>query len=309
LILLQAWQPTQVSLDAVKRALAAVIGFAFALSLAGGMVLSRRITRPLRQMVTVAEEVAAGNWECQAPEDGSGEVAVMAAAFNHMTASLRHWRQEAQRHAERLAETLTQLQQAHQATLEALSRALDARDNETEGHSLRVTHYATRLGARMGLDAESLAALRWGALLHDIGTIGVADAILHKPARLTPEEMQEIQRHCDFGLEIVRGIPYLERAAAVIACHHERYDGRGYPHGVAAAAIPLPARIFAVADTLDAMTSDRPYRRGGSFPEALAEIERQSGSQFDPHVVAALAGLIDELQQWRREIQPREALR
>jgi HD-GYP domain-containing protein (c-di-GMP phosphodiesterase class II) len=107
----------------------------------------------------------------------------------------------------------------------------------------------------------------------------------------------------------VRGIPYLERAAAVIGGHHERYDGRGYPNGLAGAQIPLAARIFAVADTLDAMTSDRPYRRAGSFPDALAEIRRHSGTQFDPRVVAALAAILADLQQWRHDFQPCEAAR
>jgi putative nucleotidyltransferase with HDIG domain len=307
LVLLQPWQPTQAFLDDVRTALGAVLGLAFALALAGGVVFSHRMTGPLREIVTAAEEIAAGDWDRQAPQEGRTEIAVMAAAFNHMTASLRHWYQEAQAHSERLGETLVQLQHAHRATLEALSRALDARDNETEGHSLRVAHYAMRLAEEMNLDEEALSSLRWGALLHDVGKIGVSDTILHKPARLTPAEMQEMQRHCEFGLEIVRGIPYLERAADVIGCHHERYDGGGYPRGLSGGAIPLGARIFSVADTLDAITSDRPYRSASSFGDALREIEQHTGTQFDPDVVAALRALIQELQEWRQEIQPREA--
>jgi putative nucleotidyltransferase with HDIG domain len=308
LLLLQPWGSTQKFLESIKAALAMVLGIAFAVALGGGLVITRRITRPLRAIVAVAEEVAAGDWERQASQEGSSEVAVMAAAFNHMTASLRHWRQEAELRAECLAETLEQLQQAHRATLEALSRALDARDNETEGHSLRVAHYATCLARQMGLQAEPLSALRWGALLHDIGKVGVPDAILHKPGRLTPEETAEMQRHCAYGLEIVRGIPYLERAADVIGCHHERYDGQGYPNRLAGEQVPLAARIFAVADTLDAITSDRPYRGAGSFSDALAEIRNHSGTQFDPRVVAALEAIIEPLREWRREFQPGEAL-
>jgi putative nucleotidyltransferase with HDIG domain len=299
LVLLQAWRPTQQFLDHVAAALAAVLGIAFAISLACGLLFSRRVTRPLREIVEAAEDVAAGHWERRAPEVGTAEVSVMASAFNHMTVSLRHWHREAQSHAERLAETLEQVREAHTATLQALSRALDARDNETEGHSIRVTHYAMRIAEEMGLDEETRSAIHWGALLHDIGKIGVGDAILHKPGKLTEEEMRVMQRHCELGLEIVREIPYLERAADVIRCHHERYDGRGYPGGLAGEEIPLAARVFAVADTLDAITSDRPYRRGSSFTVAMTEILRHSGSQFDPQVVAALRTVIEELRQWR----------
>jgi putative nucleotidyltransferase with HDIG domain len=304
LILLQPWRPTQQFVEQVKATLSLVMGLAFVMALGGGLIFSRRLARPLRDMVSVAEEIAAGHWDCRAPESGSSEVAVLGSAFNHMTENVRHWYREAQSQSERLAETLAQLQEAHQATLEALSRALDARDNETEGHSLRVTHYATRLAAQMSIDADTISSLRWGALLHDIGKIGVPDAILRKPSRLTNDEMREMQRHCELGLKIVRGIPYLERSAEVIGCHHERADGQGYPYGLAGEQIPLVARIFAVADTLDAITSDRPYRRAGSFPDALREIERAAGTQFDPAVVDALRGIVSELERWRRDVQP-----
>jgi putative nucleotidyltransferase with HDIG domain len=304
LILLQPWRPTQRFVDHVKAALSLVLGMAFLLALVGGLVFSRRVTRPLRDMVAVAEEISAGRWECRAPEAGTHELAALGSSFNRMTENVRHWYREAQSRSDQLAEALGQLQEAHRATLEALSRALDARDNETEGHSLRVTHYATQLAERMGLEPDTIAALRWGALLHDIGKIGVPDAILRKPARLTDAEMREMQRHCEFGLKIVSGIPYLERSAEVIGCHHERTDGQGYPYGLAGDQIPLAARIFAVADTLDAITSNRPYRRASSFADALDEIERVAGTQFDPAVVAALHGLVDELERWRRDVQP-----
>jgi putative nucleotidyltransferase with HDIG domain len=302
LILLQPWRPTQNFLERVKSALSLVLLVAFTLTLAGGLLISHRMTQPLRDMVTVAERVAAGEWDCRAAEGGSAEVAVLATAFNHMTANLRHWYRAAQSHAAHLAETLQQLRQAHGATLKALSRALDARDNETEGHSLRVTHYALRLADVLVISPQERAALKWGALLHDIGKIGIPDAILNKPGKLTDAEFDVMRGHCLLGLEIVRGIPYLERAADVIRCHHERYDGTGYPDGLAGAVIPRVARIFAVADTLDAITSDRPYRRASPFSHALSEVEAGSGTQFDPEVVAALRLLVTELQEWRRRL-------
>ncbi|MBI3910485.1 MAG: HD domain-containing protein [Armatimonadetes bacterium] len=303
LILLRAWQPTQWFLDEVKTALLWVGMIALTITLGVGLLASRRITRPLRDIATVATAVAAGNWECQAQVRGTVEAMEMARAFNQMTANVRHWYQEAQSHAQQLAEALEDLRESYTATLQALSRALDTRDNETEGHSLRVTHYALRLAQQMAVDNEASSVLKLGALLHDIGKIGVPDAILHKPGRLTAHEKRIMQRHCEFGLEIVGGIPYLERAADVIRCHHEHFDGSGYPNGLAGEAIPLIARIFAVADALDAITSDRPYCRARSFAEALIEIRRCAGTQFDPRVVSALVVIIDDLRQWRNGIE------
>jgi putative nucleotidyltransferase with HDIG domain len=134
---------------------------------------------------------------------------------------------------------------------------------------------------------EQHATLRRGALLHDIGKIGVPDHILRKPGPLTENEWTTMRLHPDLGAKIIAHVPFLEEVAVIIRAHHERWDGNGYPVGTAGQAIPLGARIFAVADSFDAMTSDRPYRRGRQLDEALAEVERCSGSQFDPQVVTA----------------------
>jgi putative nucleotidyltransferase with HDIG domain len=304
LLLLHPWKPTQSVLDEIRDALIYLGAFAFLLSLATGLVLSRRITRSLRDIAAAADEVAAGNWDRQAPVEGSVEAAMMGAAFNHMTANLRHYYEEARLQSDRRAEALEQLEESYTDTLRALSRALDTRDNETEGHSQRVTHFALCLARQLGLDRETRTTLELGALLHDIGKIGIPDAILLKPGPLTDEEMAVMRRHCELGVEIVRDIPHLQRAIEVIRWHHERYDGNGYPYGLAGERIPLPARVFAVADTLDALTSDRPYRGACSFSDALAEIQRCSGTQFDPHVVEALAAIVHDLQHWRRSGRP-----
>ena len=274
LVLLESWQPTQRFLDHVHTGLLLVALGILGFALLGSLVVSSRVTRPLLEIASTAREIANGRWERAVPLQGSADVMVMAESFNRMTANLR---------------------KSYTDTLEALSRALDARDNETEGHSLRVSVYALRLAERMGIDLETCTVLEIGALLHDIGKIGVPDAILRKPGALDPEERWEMQRHCEYGLRIVGGIPHLQQARTVIGYHHERYDGSGYPHGLKGAAIPVEARIFAVADTLDAITSDRPYRRARSFQEALEEIRRCSGSQFDPQVVETLSELIGEL--------------
>ena len=177
----------------------------------------------------------------------------------------------------------------YDATLTALANALDVRDSETGGHSDRVLQYMELLIEEVGADTGSTQMLRRGALLHDIGKIGVPDNILRKPAALSDAEWVTMKRHPEFGARIVAGIPFLEDVASIVRHHHERWDGRGYPDGLAGDAIPLGARIFAVADSFDAMTSDRPYRRAMSIEEACAEVARCRGTQFDPTVAAAFA--------------------
>lgn len=304
LLLLESWRPTQVVLDAIQGSLLYVGVIAFALSLAVGLLLSRRLTRPLREIAIAAGQVAEGDWERQAPVRGSSEAAVLATAFNDMTGNLRHYYQEATRHSALVADALAQLEASYSGTLNALSRALDTRDDDTEGHSQRVTYYALRLGEELGLDAETRTRLELGALLHDLGKIGIPDSILRKPGPHTPEEMRVMRTHCELGVNIVSGIPHLQGALEVIRHHHERFDGQGYPLGLGGEEIPLVARIFAVVDTLDAMTSDRPYRRACSFPDAVAEIRSCAGSQFDPQVVAALTAVHDEFRRWRASGDP-----
>ena len=188
---------------------------------------------------------------------------------------------------EELNHALTSVEEAYRATLKALAAALEARDHETRGHCARVVAFSMRLGHEMGLDAESMRALEFGALLHDIGKIGVPDAILRKPAELTEEEWHEMRLHPAHGAHILSGIEFLEGASRVVGQHHEKWDGTGYPKGLRGEQIDLNARIFAVADTFDAITSDRVYRRGKPYDAAADEIDAWAGSQFDPRVVAA----------------------
>ncbi len=179
------------------------------------------------------------------------------------------------------------LSASYEALLLALARALEAKDYETEGHSERVTAYALRLGRALGLRREALEDLRRGALLHDLGKIGIPDAVLRKPGPLTEEEQALMRAHPLIGDRILEGLPALQGARGVVRHHHERFDGRGYPEGLQGKEIPLLARIFAVVDAYDAMTSYRPCRRALDPEEALAEIAREAGRQFDPRVVAA----------------------
>ena len=185
----------------------------------------------------------------------------------------------------RLRSTMQDLERSYDITLEAMGDALDLRDQETEGHSRRVTAYTSTLAQAMGLDADELRIIARGAFLHDIGKIATPDAILLKPGRLTAEEMAIMKQHCERGYEMVRKISFLRDAAEIVYAHQEQFDGSGYPRGLQGEEIPLGARIFAIADTLDAMTSDRPYRKGTTFAEARDEIVRCAGTQFDPGIV------------------------
>ena len=182
---------------------------------------------------------------------------------------------------------LKDLQLHRDTTLEALVRALDAREHETGCHSARVQAYAVTLAERLGFAGDRLSDLARGALLHDIGKIGVSDQILLKKGKLTDEEWAQIKKHPLTGYEIVKGVSFLGGASALIISHHERYDGKGYPRGLKGEDVPLEARVFAVIDTYDAMTSDRPYRKALSTDTAKEEIVRCSGTQFDPRIVEA----------------------
>ena len=191
-----------------------------------------------------------------------------------------------QRTAE-LDHALDSLEDAYRSTLRALTAALETRDSETHGHSERVVSYSLRLGSEYGLNQQELKSLEFGSLLHDIGKIGVPDAILRKPAKLTEEEWARMREHPLHGQQILKGIEFLQGAARVVAQHHEKWDGSGYPLGLSGKDIDICARIFAVADAYDAITSDRVYRRGKSYEAAAEELDEWAGRQFDPKVVEA----------------------
>src|SRR5215470_3096437 len=191
-----------------------------------------------------------------------------------------------QRTAE-LDRALGSLEDAYRATLRALTTALETRDSETHGHSERVVTYSLRLGREYGLDREEMKSLEFGSLLHDIGKIGVPDSILRKPAKLTDDEWIRMREHPMHGQQILRGIEFLQGAARVVAQHHEKWDGTGYPLGLRKEDIDICARIFSVADAFDAITSDRVYRRGKPYEAAAQELDDWAGRQFDPKVVEA----------------------
>ena len=195
---------------------------------------------------------------------------------------------------------LEELDKTYNFTLRAMVTALDTRDTETQGHSIRVVRYTLKLATLMGItDKNTLKIFEYAALLHDIGKIGIPDSILNKPGKLNPEEWEIMKQHPLLAYKILNRIKFLEEPSQIILHHHEFFTGTGYPDGMKGDQIPLGARIFNVADTVDAITSDRPYSKARTFAEAAAELRRCSGTQFDPIVVKAFSSI--DLEWWINE--------
>ena len=209
----------------------------------------------------------------------------------------RLYQQELERRVEertlQLSQALEELEQSYDYTLEALASALDLKDAETEGHCQRVTAMTIVMARAMGLGEAELRQIARGAFLHDIGKMGIPDSILRKPGPLTPEETAIMRTHCDIGYQVLERIPFLREASEIVLSHQEKFDGTGYPRNLKSDQIPLGARVFAVADTLDAMISDRPYRKALPLQEAKEEIRRHAGTQFDPKVVEIFVTIPD----------------
>jgi HD-GYP domain-containing protein (c-di-GMP phosphodiesterase class II) len=196
-----------------------------------------------------------------------------------------------------VGERTEQLRHSYESTLQALVTALDFRDNETQGHSTRVVEYAVLVAGQMEIEEPLLTTIRWGSILHDVGKIGIPDDVLLKPGKLNEEEWITMKRHPEMGFRMLQHIAFLKPSLDIIFCHQERFDGTGYPRGLKGEQIPLGARVFAVVDTFDAMTSDRPYRAALSIDVACEEIDRCSGTQFDPDVARAFLAI--DAERWR----------
>jgi putative nucleotidyltransferase with HDIG domain len=204
---------------------------------------------------------------------------------------------------DQLRKAMTDLERSYDVTLEALGDALDLKDAETEGHSKRVTAFTIAIARALGLPKEEISVIARGAFLHDIGKMAIPDHILRKPGKLTHDEMLIMREHCYRGYQMLRKIPFLSEACDIVYSHQEKFDGTGYPRGLRSDEIPLGARIFSLADTLDAITCDRPYRKAQSLEAARAEIKRCSGTQFDPDIVEVFLRMPDNIwEDLRREI-------
>jgi putative nucleotidyltransferase with HDIG domain len=208
---------------------------------------------------------------------------------------------------QQLKQALDVLEQTYRSTLMALSAALDSREPDSDGHSLRVTLYTIRLAQELGVSPAQSRIIEQGALLHDIGKIGIPDHLLHKPAKLTQQEWVCMRRHSDIGFRILSGIKFLQSAAELVYQHQERYDGSGYPAGLKGEQISLGARIFSVADTLDGMTSARPFLSAMTFEEARDRIARLAGTLLDPEIVKVFLKIpLDDWREIRREVAAKQ---
>src|ERR1700685_900876 len=211
---------------------------------------------------------------------------------------------------EALRKALAELERSYAITLEALGDALDLKAAETEGHSKRVSGFTIAIRRAMELPQDRVRIIARGAFLHDVGKMAIPDAILRKPGRLSPEEQAIMREHALLGYQMLRKIPFLQEASDIVYSHQERYDGSGYPRGLKGDQIPLGARIFAIADPFDAMTSDRPYRAAQSISSGRREIERHAGKQFDPEVVKVFLSIPERIwQELRAEIETQSTKR
>ncbi|MDX9991459.1 MAG: GAF domain-containing protein [Anaerolineales bacterium] len=243
---------------------------------------------PRKQYGALWIKVPEKNWANARFSDNLQTLANQAAIALERSILLTETRQQ----AEQIEAAYRKLEVTYDQTLAALSSALDARDRETEGHSIRVARLTSMLGQHLGIDPTQLKMLERGAILHDIGKIGVSDTILLKPGPLTEPEWELMRMHPDIGAEIIEGIPFLEETLPIIRYHQERWNGSGYPLGLSGKEIPLAARIFAVVDAYDALTTDRPYRKKTTTKEALDHLHEQAGKLFDPDIVVAFEQLI-----------------
>jgi putative nucleotidyltransferase with HDIG domain len=256
-----------------------VVAVALLLIVLIGWYIARRITIPLLGMVQATTEVAHGNLAVRLEQNSNDEVALLAQTFNYMVSNLQ--------------QSKVELVQAYDNTLAGWSKALDLRDRETEGHTQRVTEMTVTLARAMGCAEAEVVHLRRGALLHDIGKMGIPDGILRKPGPLTEDEWVVMKKHPTYAYDMLASIEYLRPALDIPHCHHEKWDGTGYPQGLQGTGIPLAARLFAVVDVWDALCSTRPYREAWDERKVMSYIQSQAGLHFDPAVVAAFIQLRD----------------
>ena len=271
----------QAGLDQLRLFLLILFAVAALITLVIGLTLAGAITRPVQRLVGAMAAVAAGDLAQRAPAGPSDEIGYLGKVFNLMTTGLQ--------------EKTQALEDTYFAAIEALARAIDARDPYTYGHSARVAAFSLEIADELGYPQDKREGLRRSALLHDIGKIGIEDHILRKAGALNYVEAKQMREHPVIGHQMLKDVPFLRSSLSGIRHHHERWDGAGYPDTLGGEMIPLQVRILSVADVFDALTSDRPYRQAMSVAEATLTIERETGRQFDPAVVAAFKARKDAI--------------
>jgi len=267
------------ALAQTRRHVVRTMVFGLMIGMAGTFALARFFVKPVDLLVAATHEAARGNLDIQVPVHRRDEIGALAESFNTMIADLRV--------------AADSIQRGYLDMTIALAAAIEAKDEYTRGHCQRVSAYAVEIGTRLALPDHTMRDLELAAILHDIGKIGIDEAILRKPTRLTFEEMQAMHEHPAIGERILRSVEPLHLVASYIIYHHEHYDGRGYPNGARGEEIPLIARIISVADAYDSMSSRRPYRETLPEEESLTRLRTKAGSQFDPQIVSIFLELYD----------------
>lgn len=266
---------------ATRLQIALLAVLVFILILLIGMNLSNIITRPIRDLVSASNKVMEGDYNVTVTPTSKDELAVMASTFNKMIKNVN--------------ESRIQILESYDITLEGWSRALDLRSEETKGHTDRVTDLMDKMCVAMEIEGQRLTNIRRGTLLHDIGKMGIPDRILNKPGKLTEEEWKIMRFHPTYAYELLKDIHFLRPALTIPLCHHERWDGEGYPRGLKGQEIPIEARMFALVDVWDAINNDRVYRQAMSKEEAFQTIRNGAGNHFDPDITEIFLKVVSSL--------------
>ncbi len=282
-------QPIQLAykqVGAMQHRLAMTLAAAFAVALALAALFSRNVTQPLKGFIAAALDIAKGKFGARVEVSAKNELGELSQTFNYMSTALQAYDQETR-------SLYASLENGYLETIVALANSIDSKDTYTRGHSQRVAEVAVEIGRELGMSEPQLKQLRYGGILHDIGKIGIVEAILHKKSPLSPEEMELMREHPVTGDSIIQPVSFLAPVRAAVRNHHERWDGTGYPDGLKGEAIPLIARIVNCADTFDACTSTRPYQKALPLDQAMEILERLRSSQLDPNVLDALARVVE----------------
>jgi putative nucleotidyltransferase with HDIG domain len=279
------WSVLAAAQTAVRGKVLPVFAVILVLGVASSIWLSSRMTRPVKALAAGVEELKRGRRSKPLRVYAEDELGRLTTSFNEMTDLITGQR-------EKLGHYAQELEEAYISTVRVLGAAIEARDHYTLGHSTRVAGYAVGLARALGLGADKVEEIEIACLFHDVGKIKIPDSILHKKGRLDPAEWKEMQRHSEYGAEILNKAPSLRRFIPAVRHHHEWYDGTGYPDGLSREAIPRPAAIISLADAYDAMTSDRPYRAAMTGEKALSTIREFSGRQFHPELIRVFEGIL-----------------
>jgi putative nucleotidyltransferase with HDIG domain len=281
------WSVLSTAQGAARRKVIGLFTVILALGTVSGVLLSASLTRPIKELSVGVEELKRGIASKPLRIFSADELGRLTASFNDMSGLITNQR-------DRLAQNARELEEAYISTVRVVAAAIDARDAYTLGHSTRVSELAVALAKELGLRERELEDIEIACLFHDVGKIKIPDSILHKAGKLDPGEGEEMQKHPEYGAEILRKAPSLRRFIPAVRHHHEWYDGSGYPDGLSRERIPREAAIISLADAYDAMTSDRPYRKALTKKEAMATIEEHIGRQFSPELAPLFLGIIEK---------------